>query len=78
MAKFDSHTARAAAFKRSEKFNGSGRYIVAYRLIRKNAARHECFRADTLQKCAEYIMQHTHTDRYYTIYDYNWKEMLPE
>lgn len=78
MAKFNSHTARAAAFKRSEKFNGRGRYIVAYRLNRKNAARHECFRAKTLQECAEYIQRQKFTDRYYQIYDYNWKGVIPE
>lgn len=75
MAKFNSITGRAAGLKRGMKENNKGRYIVAYRLIRKNAVRHECFRADTLQKCAEYIMQQTHTDRYYSIYDYNWTEV---
>lgn len=75
MAKFNSHTAKAAAFKRSEKFNGRGRYIVAYRLDRKNAARHECYRAKTVKECAEYILRQHCTDRYYSIYDYNWQEM---
>ena len=78
MAKFNSYTAKDAAFKRSAKFNGRGRYIVAYRLIRKNAARHECYRARTVKECAEYIMRQHYTDRYYSIYDYNWDEVLPE
>lgn len=78
MAKFNSITGSAAGLKRGMKENNKGRYIVAYRLIRKNAVRHECYRAKTIKECAEYIMQQTHTDRYYSIYDYNWKEMLPE
>lgn len=77
MALFDSRTARIAAYKRNLYSYGGGRYIVAYKLNRKNAARHECFRSDKLSDCMDYIMNHHYTDRYFTIYDYNWKEIKP-
>lgn len=78
MARFNSHTGRAAAFKRNLIFNGKGRYIVAYQLARKNAARHECFRAKTVSDCMKFIQRQKYTDRYFKIYDYNWKEVKPE
>lgn len=78
MARFNSKSGRAAAYKRNLIFTGRGRYIVAYQLNRKNAARHECFRAKTIADCMKYIQRQKYTDRYYKIYDYNWQEVTPE
>ena len=75
MALFDSRTARTAAYKRNLRFIGKGRYIVAYQLFRKNAARHVCFRSESLEACKEFIRKQKYLDRYYKIYDYNWKEV---
>lgn len=64
--------ARKSAIKKSEM---QGRYIVAYRLNRKNAKRHECFRSNDLSECYGYILQHHNIDRYYWIFDYDWSEI---
>lgn len=77
MAKITKDTARSMARKSAlKKAEMQGRYIVAYKLNRKNAKRHECFRASTIEECLQYVRNHITTDRYFTILDYNWKPIM--
>ena len=76
MPKITSKTARTMARKSAlKKSEMQGRYIVAYRLDRKNAKRHECFRSNDLSECYGYILNHKNIDRHYWIFDYDWSEI---
>lgn len=56
-----------------------GRYIVAYRLNRSNARRHEEYRSDNLEDAVRYMDDkqiHWGTARRYNLYSYRWEVIL--
>lgn len=79
MPKFTKNNARIMARSscRNREYR-RGKFIVAYKLNRKNAKRHECYRSDSLEDCVSYVVHKCYTDRYFQIYTYDWQPVGQE